>query len=380
MPENFDVVVVGAGIVGLAHAYAAARMGKRVAVVERDARAIGASFRNFGFVTITGQATGETWRRALRSRDVWMAVAQHAGIVAEQRGLLVTLRLPESLAVAESFLATEMGEGCALLSRQELLSRFPGAYGPSVVAALHSPHEMRVESRTAIPLLAKWLALRWRVEFRYETAVTEVDLPHVATSRGALEADAVFVCPGDDFASLFPERIARYGPTKCRLSMLRLGDPGLRLPAALMSDLGLVRYLGYAELPQAKALRERLQTELPEHLAHGVHLIVVQSADGSLVVGDSHHYDPAPEPFAAAETEALILDELGRATGLAHLPVIERWTGTYASAPDRAMFVDAPSPRVRIVVVTSGTGASTAFAIAEEVVGEMFGQKIGEIS
>jgi hypothetical protein len=36
------------------------------------------------------------------------------------------------------------------------------------------------------------------------------------------------------------------------------------------------------------------------------------------------------------------------------------------------MFCDAPRDDVRVVVVTSGTGASTAFAIAEEVVSELF--------
>ena len=54
-----------------------------------------------------------------------------------------------------------------------------------------------------------------------------------------------------------------------------------------MSDLGLVRYLGYAELPEAAALRRRLEAEQAEHLANGIHLIAVQSEDGSLVVGDS---------------------------------------------------------------------------------------------
>ena len=52
-----------------------------------------------------------------------------------------------------------------------------------------------------------------------------------------------------------------------------------------MSDLGLVRYLGYAELPEAAALKRRLEAEQREHLAHGVHLIAVQGEDGSLVVG-----------------------------------------------------------------------------------------------
>jgi hypothetical protein len=31
------------------------------------------------------------------------------------------------------------------------------------------------------------------------------------------------------------------------------------------------------------------------------------------------------------------------------------------------MLVDSPSPDVRIVIVTSGTGASTGFALAQEV-------------
>jgi glycine/D-amino acid oxidase-like deaminating enzyme len=63
LEQQFDLAVVGAGIVGLAHALAAARLGKRV-VVDRDAQANGASVRNFGFVTVTGQARGEVWRRA----------------------------------------------------------------------------------------------------------------------------------------------------------------------------------------------------------------------------------------------------------------------------------------------------------------------------
>jgi hypothetical protein len=37
------------------------------------------------------------------------------------------------------------------------------------------------------------------------------------------------------------------------------------------------------------------------------------------------------------------------------------------------MLVDRPADDVRLVLVTSGTGASTAFAIAEEVIGELYG-------
>ena len=37
-------------------------------VVDRDTRANGASIRNFGFITITGQQAGECWQRAMRCR------------------------------------------------------------------------------------------------------------------------------------------------------------------------------------------------------------------------------------------------------------------------------------------------------------------------
>jgi hypothetical protein len=37
------------------------------------------------------------------------------------------------------------------------------------------------------------------------------------------------------------------------------------------------------------------------------------------------------------------------------------------------MFIDTPACDVRIVMITSGSGASTGFAIGEEVVADLFG-------
>jgi FAD dependent oxidoreductase TIGR03364 len=377
VPRPFDLAVVGAGIVGLAHAFAAARLGKRVVVVEREPRATGASIRNFGFVTVTGQERGPTWRRARRSRDIWAAIAPQAGIAIEQRGLLVSLRHPLALAVGCAFLATEMGEGCRLLLADEMAALPFSTEG--LAGVLHSPHDLRVESRLAIPRLAGWLEVAWGVTFRWGAAALSAEPPRLHTSRGPVEAEAVVVCPGDDLASLYPERIAAHRVSRCTLSMLRLADPGFRLPGAVMSDLGLVRYLGYASLPEAAALRAELGRSHAEALTHGVHLIVTQSADGTLVVGDSHHYGPAAEPFMNARVEALILQAFREALGLEPPPVVERWNGTYASAEGMAMFVDAPTPDTRLVMVTSGTGASTAFAIAEEVVGALYGRDMTRV-
>jgi FAD dependent oxidoreductase TIGR03364 len=369
----FDLAVIGAGIVGLAHALAAARLGKRVVVIDRDARANGASVRNFGFITITGQARGAPWRRASRSRDVWNETAPQAGITIEQRGLIVTLRMAEAVATAQAFMATEMGADCALLGPEAAKARFPQIWTPGLLAVLHSARDLRVESRLAIPRLAAWLEARHGVSFVRGAAVLRVAPPRIETSRGEIDAQAAVVCPGDDIASLFPEVMAGHGVRRCALSMLRLADPGFRMPAAVMSDLSLGRYLGYAELPEAQPLIARLKASHAEAVASGVHLIIAQGADGSLIVGDSHRYDDVATPFMETEVERLILEEFEAATGLSPPPVLERWTGSYAWAPRTDLIIEAPAPDVRLVMVTAGNGASTAFALAEEVIEGLYG-------
>jgi FAD dependent oxidoreductase TIGR03364 len=368
---DFDLAIVGAGIVGLAHALAAARRGLRVVVVDRDIRANGASVRNFGLVVVSGQGPGAARRRAERSREVWLELASQTGIDICHAGMTVAAQRPEALAVLEGFAATADGRACRLVTTQELIGLQPGLDGARLAGGLVSPHELRVESREAIPRLAAFLEERHSVLFRRGAAVAAVAPPLIETSQGPISAGKVVICPGDDLVSLYPERIASHDVRRCKLQMLRLADPGFRI-GALVSDLSLLRYDGYAGLPEAEALRQVLQSDRAAALDNGVHLIVVQSADGSLVVGDSHHYDPAPDPFASEEVDNLILDEF--ATLFGRTPdVLERWTGTYASARGLAVLEDKPHDDVRIVVVTSGTGASTAFAIGEETIADLFG-------
>lgn len=373
--ESFDVAIVGAGIVGLAHALAAARLGLRVVVLERDGQATGASIRNFGFVTVTGQERGQVWQRARRSRDVWLEVAEQAGIDIEQRGLALVAQWPEARAVCEAFLATDMAEGCSWLEGEQAHVRLGAMRPERLEGVLWSEIDIRMESRQAIPALTGWLAREHKVEFRFGVAVTGAETGRLETTGGGVEASAIVVCPGDDLATLFPRELADFGLTRCKLQMLRLRSPGYRLPGAVMSDLGLVRYLGYAALPEAAALKTRLESERAEHLANGVHLIVTQSVDGTLIVGDSHHYGATPDPFAREDVDRLILDEF-RAVFGSELDVLERWVGTYASGRQHSV-VATPVPGVRLVTVTTGTGASTAFALAEEVIRDLFNSNDG---
>jgi len=363
---HYDLVVVGAGIVGLATAWTASQRGLRVAVVDRNAHATGASVRNFGFITVTGQRQGAHWLRARKTLEIWKQLAPQAGIQIVHQGLYVLAQRPEAADVLEAFLHTEMGEGCRLFSSREVEQTWP-MFQPGH-ALLYSPHECRVESRDAIKQLTLWLQQACGIDFFWQSTVTGISLPQVWTSRGELKAHHCVVCPGNDFSTLFPEWIDKAGVQQCTLQMMRVVPRNpMPLPGAVMSDLSLVRYEGYADLAEAAPLKARLQQAQSGHLAHGVHLIVVQSADGSLVVGDSHVYGAAEAPFARTDIDALILSELHRVLRLPDAEVQERWTGSYASAAD-VVYKVSPAPRVVLGMVTGGTGASTSFAFAEELV------------
>ena len=77
---DYDVAVVGAGILGLAHAYHLARRGLKVVVFERHPRAQGASVRNFGMIWPIGQPSGPMYQLARRSRELWLEVLTASGL------------------------------------------------------------------------------------------------------------------------------------------------------------------------------------------------------------------------------------------------------------------------------------------------------------
>ncbi len=365
-PTRYDLIVVGAGIIGLAHAYVAAQAGLRVCVAERDAKAVGASIRNFGFITVTGQQRGEFHAMARRTAEVWREAAARFDLPIAHNGLYMCVRRPEAETVLDAFLATEMGEGCRRMRPQDVGLPLSDA----VSAVLHSPHDLRVESRDVLPRLVEGLTDAFGVDFFFNTAVTGIEEGYVETAAGRLHGRRIVVCPGDNLSGLYRDRLAAYGIGRCKLQMLRLESPGFRLPGAVMSDLGLLRYPGYAERPEAEALRRVVQAEQPEHLRDGVHLIVVQSADGSLIVGDSHDYADPATPFSSEAVDRLILDEYRHVLG--QPPAVrERWIGTYATAPGHQFIIDRPAPDVRLVVVTCGAGASTSFGLAEKTLADM---------
>ena len=379
--KTYDLLVVGAGIVGLAHAYEASKRGLKVAVVEKNSRCIGASIRNFGFITVSGQSSRDTWRRAMYSRHVWHEITQKAGIPIIHNGSWVVCNRPEAFDVAQAFLKTEMGEDCALFSSDDF-SALPTLGFKNIdslrlnqaAGLFYSPYEFRVESKEAIPQLANYLENTIGVDFYWKTEVLSIDGSSVHASNNQFDAQRIVVCPGAELTGIAKPYIEKHDLKLCTLQMLRIQvQEGFILPGSVMTDNSLARYLGWSELPEAKALKERIAIEMPEYVKEGIHLIVVQSADGSLVVGDSHRYGSSENVFASDKIEQLIIELMYRVLSITEHSVIERWTGVYPVSNAFDALIEKVSPTMRVVIVSSGTGASTAFGLAKDNFDEWLG-------
>jgi FAD dependent oxidoreductase TIGR03364 len=376
MAERFDDAVVGAGILGLAHAYHLARRGRRVAVFERSPRAQGASVRNFGMLWPIGQPAGPRRRLALRSRELWLEVLRAAGLWHDPVGSLHLAYHDDEVAVLGEFARAE-GDGVALLDPARARERSPAVRPDGLKAALWSAAEVCVDPRAVVAGLPDFLARAHGVRFFFGHAVTGYDRPAVTAGGRTFAASHLYVCSGDDLTTLYPETYQALGLVRCKLQMLRTPPrPGWRLGPMLAAGLTLRHYTAFADCPSLPALKRRLAEQYPEYERYGIHVMASQNGLGELVLGDSHEYGDAIEPFDKERIDALILDYLRTFLDVPDLTVAARWHGVYAKHPTEAYLVRHPAPEVTVTTGVGGAGMTLAFGVAEVATRDQIGDEL----
>src|SRR6202789_4545797 len=210
-----DVAIGGAGILGLAHAYLAAKAGKSVVVFERSPRAAGASVRNFGMIWPIGQPAGTMLSLSLRSRELWLEILELAKLPRRETGSLHLTYRADEAAVAQEFaeLGPHLGYQCAWLKPQEVFARSNAVQPEGLAGALWSSTELTIDPRQIVQSLPGFLEDQYNVKFIFGTAVTAIEHPFLYTGTGRRQAETVIVCSGDDFETLYPEHFADSGLT-----------------------------------------------------------------------------------------------------------------------------------------------------------------------
>ncbi|MCP5367162.1 MAG: FAD-binding oxidoreductase [Hyphomicrobiales bacterium] len=152
--DTFDVIVIGAGLVGGATAYGLARAGQKVAVLDEGDLAVRPSRGNFGLVWVQGKGfrRPEYARWSMLSARLWNDLAPElrdlTGIDTghENRGgflLQINKQEYDDARALLNSIGDSLGEGqydITFMNNNELASHLPGL-GPEVYGGSYSPYD-----------------------------------------------------------------------------------------------------------------------------------------------------------------------------------------------------------------------------------------------
>jgi FAD dependent oxidoreductase TIGR03364 len=380
LPAKVDLVVVGAGAVGLAHAAEGHARGHSVLVLDAAPRPTGATARRGGHVAVTTQDSSAL-SYALASRERWLKLGRDAGFGVRECGAVVVARHDDELAVLDDLVASRAGDAVLLDSRSVAdRTSVPDARGGAFL-----PLDLRVEPAAAITAVADWLDTHPQAHVAWGTAAQTFDAGSgctlVRTSRGEVVAKRVVVAVGHDVGRLFWQVGDRLD--ELRRQFLRVAPPvpddagaGARLTGGpvVVGATTMLRDRAYQHSRALGQVRERLRGTRPALLEHDVHLTLTAQPDGSLVVGDG--LLSADGPGRSETVDELLLAEAAELLGVEHLTVVSRWTApelVQSRGPAHDPFVvTEPLPGVRTVTVTDGLATTTALGLAPRVLDALF--------
>jgi D-hydroxyproline dehydrogenase subunit beta len=378
----FDLVVVGAGILGTSHALQAARLGKRVVLLEKDNRPEGATVRNFGQVVPSGLA-GRWQAYGRRSVETYKEIQQEYDISVRAQGSVYVASDGEEWQIAQE--AAELFKDKSLpnelLSDAQTHKRFPYLRKSYVKGSIFFPEDLSVEPDKMVHRLIDFGIQKYGITYLADTAVLACepkgDLIETRTAWGTiLQSERTLICNGSEFRMLFPDLYAASGLIVSKLQMLQTHSlPQVELSANVLTGLTLRRYEAFEECPSFARLT------VPPHYKElkelGIHILFKQATDGSVLIGDSHEYAPATRVGdlgfdVRSHINQLILDEAERIVNFPVRGIARSWAGYYAQHPDE-VFEYEVAPQLNILTGVGGKGMTSSLGFAEENVRRWYG-------
>jgi len=374
MKRQAQAAVIGGGILGLAHAFVLARRGLSVVLFERGSKATGASIRNFGMIWPIGQPAGEMHAIAQRSREIWLEALDVAKLPYLATGSLHVAHRDDEADVLREFaeIGPPAGYDCQWLEAKQVVDRSEAVRAEGLKGGLWSAGEITVDPRCIVAMLPEYLR-SIGVEVRFGETVRRIDLPVVETTAEQWHVDRAIVCSGDDFSTLYPQVFAGSGLTRCKLQMMQTAPQpdGWQLGPALAAGLTLRFYKSFRICSTLDRLRDRITREKPEYERWAIHVLVSQTADGAITLGDSHEYGASVDIFDKTEIDDLILTEARTFLQLPDWRIAQRWHGVYSLDPERPFFEAEPAAGVHIITAPGGSGMTLSFGLAERTANRM---------
>lgn len=387
----YDLIVVGAGVLGTFHAYHAAKAGRRVLLLDKDRYPVGATVRNFGQVVPSGLA-GRWFDYGRRSLEIYHDIQQQTDITIRQNGTIYVASDDDEWTLAHELNDRYQltGYPCVLLTKAQCLAGYPSLKPDYVRGGLLFPQEMSVEPEQMIHRLLGFVQEQLRVDYRPGSVVVGCE-PNANGATVVLAGGQQFtgrrvlICSGHEVRLLFPDVLAQAGLVVSKLQML-LAAPvaGLNLPGNILTGLSIRRYEAFAECPSY----DQINAHIPDHPATadraelkrwGIHILFKQATDGSIIVGDSHEYAPAAEAenlgyHTSEYINELMLTEARRIVSFP-LHITKAWPGFYSQTPNE-IFDYSVDDSIRIITGIGGKGMSSSAGFSEEIIAQWLDTKI----
>jgi glycine/D-amino acid oxidase-like deaminating enzyme len=340
LPDAVDTVVIGGGLIGLATAYALARKGQRVAVVEKGTIGAEQSSRNWGWCRQQNRGEREIPLIKL-ALQMWPTLRSELGADTGFRltGLSYLTDREADLHAMEAWsrTAAQYGVQSVMMSRADA-NRVVRDGAPRWIGGAHCATDGQAEPTLACAAFG--LAVRMhRATLHQQCAVRGLDISAgrvsgVITEKGRIRCQAAVVAAGA-WSALF---LARHG---------------ISLPQAHVS---------------ATAMRTRLAPEAFDHLVATPEFAVRRRADGSCIVGLAGQgtFDITPRGLRHARQFLPLYRERRKGLRIRLGPAFFNGPGAWAhwsfdrASPFEACRTLAPAADPRLVDKAM-TGLATAF-------------------
>ncbi len=361
------VVVVGGGVIGTMHAYAALARGAAVLHLERDHLPQGATVRNFGLVWVSGRAPGRELDLALRARQLWQEIGNDVPSVGFRANGSITLASRpdemEALGCAANS-ADAAQRGFELLGVDEVRRRNPALAG-TFLGGLFCSSDAAVESRRALGALREAMTATKRYEYLARHEIIGIGDYEVVDHRGVRHrGDQVFLCLGASLSGFAAELFEAEPLRTVRLQMAETESLGEALTTSVANGDSLRYYPAYRDLS------DRLLAQEEATARYAIQLLCQQRLHGGLTIGDTHEADE-PGQFETLDDPMSLISRAAASLIGSRMPRIERrWSGTYHQLvdpdPDKIYFRKRVSHGVTAITGAGGRGMTLAPAIAEE--------------
>jgi sarcosine oxidase subunit beta len=343
--ETFDVIVVGAGIVGLATAWRARKAGARVLVLDKGATAYEASSRATGFLSLRGETPGES-RLAQVAETLWDSLDDDLGYPTEwsQKGRLWAAITPRELEdLKESFKSFQStGINFEFIDGKSCRELVP-ALTSDTLAGIYTDRAGHANPQRTSQAFG-WAFQDLGGEIREYAPVLEIltdggRVKGVRTPQGDIHAGAVVLCAAGHNA--------------------RLLEPlGLDFPVAP------VRLEAFVTAPVPPLFKEAI-------VAHG--LAIRQTKRGNIHVnGGPHEWIDAEVANDVPKPTTPLVRNIARRLfevfpTLRNTQMLRSWAGVIDVTPDQITLIhpfDTPAGLVAVSSAGHGFGMSPALGVA----------------